>query len=64
MKRNNTQNISILSICILILIILFSISELLIHQNKVPVIFFSAVFIITYITNSYKNKKRKKINEF
>lgn len=63
MKRKNTQNISILSICILILIILFSISEL-IHQNKVPAIFFSVVFIITYITNSYKNKKRKNINEF
>ena len=62
MKRNNTQNISILSICILILIILFSVSEL-IHQNKVPAIFFSAVFFIAYITNSYNNKKRKNINE-
>lgn len=62
MKRNNTQNISILSICILILIILFSISEL-IHQNKVPAIFFSTIFVITYLTNSYNNKKRKNIND-
>lgn len=62
MKRNNTQKISIFSIFILISIILFSISEL-IHQNKVPAIFFGTIFVITYLTNFYNNKKRKNINE-
>lgn len=60
MKKNNIQKKSILSILIFLLITIFSVSELILYQNMMPVYFFGTLFLTGWIIEYVDMKKTNK----
>lgn len=60
MKKSNIQRKSILSILIFLLITIFSVSELILNQNMMPVYFFGTLFLTGWIIEYVDMKKTNK----